>query len=153
MFLLQKDVLSAVCMTVLTIMFATGLGELYGEARTIPQMLVIVMAVINVLQYLQAFRRRKLGASVLPLLRGYPFALVGKLLLLTVIYIVTLLWLGFYIGSFLFLFLGALMADPERATRNRVLILFLGCGLFVFGLYALFTLGLGVVIPLGSIWG
>lgn len=153
MFLLQKDILSAVCMTVLTIMFATGLGELYGEARTIPQMLVIVMAVINAFQYLQAFRRRHLGESVLPLLREYPFALVGKLLFLTVMYLVTLLWLGFYIGSFLFLFLGALMADPERVTRTRILILLLGCGLFVFGLYALFTLGLGVVIPLGNIWG
>lgn len=152
MILLQKDFLSALCMTAVTILFACGLGELYGEARTIPEMLVIAMAVINAAQYLLAFKHRKLGESIVPLLSGYPFALVGKLFALTVIYILTLQWLGFYVGSLLYIFLGALMADPEPASRNRVLILLVGCGLFIFGLYALFTLGLGVLIPLGSLW-
>lgn len=152
MILLQKDFLSALCMTGVTLLFAAGLGDLYGEARTIPEMLVIAMAVINVIQYLLAIKHRKLDESILPLLRAYPFAMVGKLFGLTVAYILTLQLLGFYIGSFVYIFLGALMADPEDASFNRVLILLLGCGLFIFGLYALFTLGLGVLIPLGSIW-
>lgn len=152
MILLQKDFLSALCMTAVTLLFAAGLDDLYGEARTIPQMLVIAMAVINVVQYLLALKHRKLGESILPLLRAYPFAMVGRLFALTVAYILTLQWLGFYIGSFVYIFLGALMADPVRAKLPRVLILLLGCGLFIFGLYALFTLGLGVLIPMGSLW-
>lgn len=148
----QKEFLSALCMTGITIFFAFQLSGLEGEAATIPLILLMAMAFINVLQYGLAIWHGAKGASILTDLKTYPFSLVLKLFALSVIYVCTLLWTGFYIGSFAYLWIGSLMANPDPVTPGIAFMRALWCGLFIGALYALFTLSLGVIIPTGDLW-
>lgn len=139
-------------MSVIIAVFAVELVELSGEARLLPLLLICFMALVNALQYaLAVFQKGRIN-SILPMLQSYPFILVGKLLLVTLLYICTLLLLGFYIGSFAYLLAGSLLANPVPLTARIALMRTLGCALFVGSLYALFSVGLGVLIPMGTLW-
>ena len=151
MMLLQREFLAAVCMSGLTALFAVNAKDLSEDAGLLPQLLLYFMAGINVLQYALAFYRRK-ESGLLEGLKRYPLALVLKLFALTLLYIATLLLLGFYIGSFLYLLVGSLMANPEPLNGRIVAVRVLGCALFMGGMWLLFSWGLGVLIPLGDIW-
>lgn len=151
MIFLQREFLVAICMSALTALFAANVSGLPEDAGLLPQLLLAFMAGINVLQYALALYRKN-GPSLLEKLKGYPFPLVFKLLTLTLIYIATLQALGFYVGSFLYLLTGSLLANPEPVNRRIIALRALGCGLFTGGLWLLFTWGLGVLIPLGDIW-
>ncbi len=152
MILLQQEFLAAVCMSVLTAVFALGMRGLEGEARNLPELLVWCMVGINLLQYGLAVYRKSGDINLLEAVRGYPFGLVGRLFAITLAYILTLLLLGFYAGSFLYLWFGSLMANPEPVTARIALVRAMGCGIFVGGMWALFSWSLGVIIPLGTLW-
>lgn len=139
-------------MSVIIAVFAFDVADLSGEARLMPFLLICFMALVNVLQYALAMFQKGKVKTILPMLQGYPFMLVGKLLLVTVLYICTLLPLGFYMGSFVYLLVGTLLANPVPLTVRIVLMRTLGCALFVGAMYALFTVGLGVLIPMGTLW-
>lgn len=143
--------MAAVCMSLLTALFALNASELSEEAGLLPRLLIGFMIGVNVLQYILALYRRRSG-NLLEALKGYPFPLVFRLFALTLVYIAVLLSLGFYAASFLYLWAGSLMANPTPLNGRIVVLRALGSALFVGGLWLLFSWGLGVLIPLGEIW-
>lgn len=151
MIFLQREFMAAVCMSLLTVLFAVNvLPDLSEEAGLLPRLLVCFMVGVNVLQYALALCRR--GGAMPEALKGYPFPLVLKLFSFTLAYIATLLVLGFYVASFLYFWAGSLLANPTPLNGRIVALRALGCALFVGGLWLLFSWGLGVLIPLGELW-
>ena len=136
MIFLQREFMAAICMTLLTALFALNVSDMSEEAGLLPPLLICFMAGVNVLQYILALYRRK----------------GGNLLALTLGYIAVLLPLGFYAASFLYLWAGSLLANPTPLNGRIAALRALGCALFVGGLWLLFSWGLGVLIPLGEIW-
>ncbi len=151
MVFLQREFVAAVCMSALTALFAANISGLSEDAGLLPQLLLYFMVGVNVLQYGLALYRRG-GPSLLDAIKGYPFSLVIKLFAITLVYIATLLVFGFYVGSFVYLFVGSLVANPEPLNSRIVLLRAVGCALFVGGMWLLFSWGLGVLIPLGTLW-
>ena len=151
MIFLQREFMAAVCMSLLTTLFAVNVSDLSEEAGLLPRLLICFMAGVNVLQYVLALYRRG-GRNLLDALKAYPFPLVLKLFALTLAYIAVLLPLGFYAASFLYFWAGSLLANPTPLNGRIVTQRALGCALFVGGLWLLFSWGLGVLIPLGEIW-
>lgn len=150
MIFLQREFMAAVCMNLLTVLFAVNVPDLSEEAGLLPRLLVSFMVGVNVLQYALALCRR--GGAMPEALKGYPFPLVLKLFSFTLVYIATLLVLGFYVASFLYFWAGSLLANPTPLNGRIVALRALGCALFVGGLWLLFSWGLGVLIPLGELW-
>ena len=151
MIFLQREFMAAVCMSLLTVLFAVNVPDLSEEAGLLPRLLVCFMAGVNVLQYALALYRREEG-NLPEALKGYPFPLVLKLSALTLADIAVVLALGFYAASFLYFLAGSLLANPAPLNGRIVALRALGCALFVGGLWLLFSWGLGVLIPLGEIW-
>ncbi len=151
MVFLQREFVAAVCMSALTALFAANVSGLSEDAGLLPRLLLYFMVGVNILQYALALYRRG-GPNLLDMLKGYPFSLVFKLFVITLVYIATLLILGFYVGSFIYLFVGSLVANPDPLNGRIVALRALGCALFVGGMWLLFSWGLGVLIPLGSLW-
>lgn len=139
-------------MCALTIFFALDIGSLTGEAKTMPAILCGAMTIIALLQLCMAIYHGKKGANILASLKNYPILLVGKLFGLTLLYLATLLWLGFYVASFIYMLIGALIAEPDRSSPSRALLLFIIFASFILAMYGLFTVALGVQIPMGSLW-
>ncbi|MBR6624607.1 MAG: hypothetical protein IKL01_00055 [Mailhella sp.] len=75
-----------------------------------------------------------------------------KSVLVSCIYVMCLIPLGFYFSSFVFMLVGSLLVNPDPLTKRIVMFRILGCFGFVFGLWALFSWGLGVLIPTGTVW-
>ncbi|MCQ2444039.1 MAG: hypothetical protein MJ061_00870 [Mailhella sp.] len=152
MVFIRKELLSAVTMTATTLFFMLGAREIEGEAAILPQILIWVMIGINVFQYALAIFRWQNDYDVFCLLLRYPFRLVGVQFLISIAYVLCLLPLGFYLSSFLYLLLGSLAANPDPLTPRIIAIRTAGSFAFVFALWALFSYGLGVVIPSFSLF-
>ncbi len=150
--LARKELLAALTMTLILVLFKIGTDSIEGEASIFPNLLLIVMGCINVLQYILAFVKYRNDVDVYCLLQRYPFKIVGAQFIIALAYVLCLLPLGFYISSFAFLFFGSLVADPDPLTKKRVLIRLACSFLFVFFLWFLFSYSLKVVIPGFSIF-
>ncbi len=150
--LLRKELLAAFTMTIITVLFAIGTQSITGEAAVVPTLLIYVMVFINVLQYILAIVKYRNDTDVFCLFQRYPIRLVGKQFVISLAYVLCLLPLGFYISSFLYLFLGSLVADPNPITVRSAAIRAACSFAFVFFLWVLFSYSLGVVIPSFSLF-
>ncbi len=150
--LLRKELLAAFTMTIITVLFAVGTRSIEGEAAVVPTLLLYVMAFINVLQYILAVDKYRNDVDVFCLCQRYPIGLVGKQFAISLAYVLCLLPLGFYISSFLYLFLGSLVADPNPIAVRSAAIRGACSFAFVFFLWVLFSYSLGVVIPSFSLF-
>ena len=148
----NQEFTAAVSMTLLTIAFGIGTRSIDGEAAILPTLLLWCMGITNVLQYALAFYRGDNDINLLELWKAYPFKLVLKSVFVSVIYVMCLTPLGFYFSSFVFMLVGSLLVNPDPLTKRIVMFRILGCFGFVFGLWALFSWGLGVLIPTGTVW-
>ena len=148
----NQEFTAAISMTLLTTVFAIGVRQISGEAAILPTLLLWCMGITNVLQYALAFYRGDNDIDLLELWKAYPFKLVLKSVFVTVIYVMCLVPLGFYFSSFAFMFTGSLLVNPDLVTKRVVITRAIGCFGFVFGLWALFSWGLGVLIPTGTVW-
>ncbi|MBR5882641.1 MAG: tripartite tricarboxylate transporter TctB family protein [Mailhella sp.] len=148
----NQEFTAALSMTLLTGVFAIGTREISGEAAILPTLLLWCMGITNVLQYALAIYRGDNDINLLGLWKAYPFKLVLKSVLVSCIYVMCLIPLGFYFSSFVFMLVGSLLVNPDPLTKRIVMFRILGCFGFVFGLWALFSWGLGVLIPTGTVW-
>lgn len=148
---MYKELCSALIMTVIIILFAIPMNDLSGESREVPQLLIIAMSIINVGQYIQAAIKIAGRLDVLVTLAGYPGLRVGILFGLTVVYLMTLQSVGFYIGSLIYFFVTSLLAQPMKITPVLAAKRFVVCLLCVGFLYGLFTVALKVQIPLSPL--
>lgn len=152
MMLHRQEFLAAVFMVVILAIFGSKMGELEGESLILPSLLMGFMALVTLLQFALAIFRGKSDRNVFESVKKFPFLLVGKLVACTLAYVGTLLSLGFYVGSFIYMTVASLLANPEPVTVRIACVRAVVCGLFVLGLYLLFTVMLGVVIPRFSLW-
>ncbi|MBR6673631.1 MAG: hypothetical protein IKL39_02775 [Mailhella sp.] len=148
----NQEFTAALSMTLLTGVFAIGTREISGEAAILPTLLLWCMGITNVLQYALAIYRGDSDINLVGLWKAYPFKLVLKSVLVSCIYVMCLIPLGFYFSSFVFMLVGSLLVNPDPLTKRIVMFRMLGCFGFVFGLWALFSWGLGVLIPTGTVW-
>lgn len=148
---MYKELCSALIMTVIIILFAIPMNDLSGESREVPQLLIIAMSIINVGQYIQAAIKIAGRLDVRVTLAGYPGLRVGILFGLTVVYLMTLQSVGFYIGSLIYFFVTSLLAQPMKITPVLAAKRFVVCLLCVGFLYGLFTVALKVQIPLSPL--
>ena len=148
----RQEFLAAVFMVVILAIFGSKMGELERESVILPSLLMGFMVVVTLLQFALAIFRGKSDRNVFESLKSFPFKLVAKLIACTLAYVATLLSLGFYLGSFLYMTIASLLANPEPVTVKTVCVRAVVCGMFVLGLYLLFTEMLGVVIPRFSLW-
>ena len=58
MIFLQREFMAAVCMSLLTALFAVNVSDLSEEAGLLPRLLICFMAGVNILQYVLALYRR-----------------------------------------------------------------------------------------------
>ena len=147
--MLYKELTSALVMTVIVVCFAIPMTRLEGESQIVPLLLLVCMGVFNAGQYLLAGLRfaQKLDAPMS--LRGYPLRRVVVLFVLTVAYLLTLEYVGFYPGSLVYFILATLIAQPMRVTPAVVAKRVIICFVCIAFLYCLFTLLLSVQIPKG----
>ena len=124
---MYKDLCSALLMTVITILFAIPMNELSGESREVPQLLIIIMAIINVAQYIQAFIKMANKIDVRISVKGYPGTRVGLLFGLTVVYLFSLQPAGFYLSSLAYFFITSLFMG-----RAAIAIMFFLIAVIVF---------------------
>ena len=148
---MYKDLCSALLMTVIIILFAIPMNELSGESREVPQLLIIVMSIINVGQYIQALIRIRSRIDVRITVKGYPGLRVGVLFILTVLYLLSLQTAGFYISSLVYFFITSLLAQPMKITPALALKRLAVCFVCIGFLYGLFTVSLKVLIPLSPL--
>ena len=148
---MYTDLCSALLITVITILFAIPMNELSGESREVPQLLIIIMAIINVAQYIQAFIKMANKIDVRISVKGYPGTRVGLLFGLTVVYLFSLQPAGFYLSSLAYFFITSLLAQPMQVTPQLAIKRFAICFVCVGFLYALFTVSLKVLIPLSPL--
>lgn len=147
--MLKKELVSALVMSVLIVLFAVQLEDMADEAKLFPQLLLVCMGIFNIGQYVLAWIRHRSGIDHALSLQGYPLKRVLILFILTLVYLGILEYAGFYLASILFFFIGTLIAQPMPLTGRNVGIRALGCLLFVGALYLLFTVLLKVQIPEG----
>lgn len=147
---MPKEFAAALVMSAIIAFFAVQLdGPQDEQSLLVPRFLLVLMAIFNAAQYLQALLRHFQGIDVRLTLKGYPLRRVAALCALTVLYICALEWMGFYLSSFLYLLTASLLAQPMRVTpggalrRAGVSFLCIAC------LYLLFSVGLMVQIPRG----
>ncbi len=148
---MYKDLCSALLMTLIIVLFAIPMNELSGESREVPQLLIIVMSVINVGQYIQAFIKISNRIEVRISFKGYPGLRVGVLFALTVLYLLSLQTAGFYISSLVYFFITSLLAQPMKITPALALKRLAVCFVCIGFLYGLFTVSLKVLIPLSPL--
>lgn len=82
-------------------------------------------------------------------MRGYPLRRVAVLFVLTVLYLLFLETLGFYIGAFLYFIAASLIAQPMKITPKLAAKRVAVCFVCIAFLYCLFTVLLAVQIPKG----
>ena len=143
--MLYKEFISALVMTGIITAFAIPMAQLSGESQVVPLLLLICMGIFNVGQYILAGLRYAAKIDVKMTMRGYPLRRVAVLFVLTVLYLLFLETLGFYIGALLYFIAASLIAQPMKITPKRVAVCFV-CIAF---LYCLFTVLLAVQIPKG----
>ena len=147
--MLYKEFVSALIMTAIIVCFAIPLSHLEGESQAVPLLLLICMGIFNIGQYILAWLRYTAKMDVKMSLKGYPLWRVLILFALTVVYLLTLQFVGFYPGALVYFILATLLAQPMEITlkiaAKRVLVCFLCVGF----LYCLFTVLLAVQIPKG----
>ena len=145
--MLYKEFISALVMTGIVTAFAIPMTQLSGESQVVPLLLLICMGIFNVGQYILAGLRYAAKIDVKMTMRGYPLRRVAVLFVLTVLYLLFLETLGFYIGALLYFIAASLIAQPitPKLAAKRVAVCFV-CIAF---LYCLFTVLLAVQIPKG----
>lgn len=120
--MLYKEFISALVMTGIVTAFAIPMTQLSGESQVVPLLLLICMGIFNVGQYILAGLRYAAKIDVKMTMRGYPLRRVAVLFVLTVLYLLFLETLGFYIGAFLYFIAASLIAlaheDHAEACRQ-----------------------------------
>ena len=107
------------------------------------------MGIFNVGQYILAGLRYAAKIDVKMTMRGYPLRLVAVLFVLTVLYLLFLETLGFYIGALLYFIAASLIAQPMKITPKLAAKRAAVCFVCIAFLYCLFTVLLAVQIPKG----
>ena len=141
--MLYKEFISALVMTGIITAFAIPMTQLSGESQVVPLLLLICMGIFNVGQYILAGLRYAAKIDVKMTMRGYP------LFVLTVLYLLFLETLGFYIGAFLYFIAASLIAQPMKITPKLAAKRVAVCFVCIAFLYCLFTVLLAVQIPKG----
>lgn len=108
------------------------------------------MGIFNVGQYILAGLRYAAKIDVKMTMRGYPLRRVAVLFVLTVLYLLFLETLGFYIGALLYFIAASLIAQPMKITPKLAAKRVAVCFVCIAFLYCLFTVLLAVQIPKGS---
>ena len=142
--MLYKEFISALVMTGIITAFAIPMTQLSGESQVVPLLLLICMGIFNVGQYILAGLR-----YVKMTMRGYPLRRVAVLFVLTVLYLLFLETLGFYIGALLYFIAASLIAQPMKITPKLAAKRVAVCFVCIAFLYCLFTVLLAVQIPKG----
>lgn len=114
--MLYKEFISALVMTGIITAFAIPMAQLSGESQVVPLLLLICMGIFNVGQYILAGLRYAAKIDVKMTMRGYPLRRVAVLFVLTVLYLLFLETLGFYIGALLYFIAASLIAQPMKIT-------------------------------------
>jgi len=148
-FFMSKELLSALVMTALILVFYIPLRDLHGEAALTPSFLIILMTLVNAGQYVTAVLQFCKGNANKITFKGYPMLRVVILSSMTLLYIITLEWIGFYTGSFIYFLAGSLIAQPDHITLKQVAIRTAVVFACIGFLYCLFTVALSVSIPKG----
>ncbi len=112
--MLYKEFISALVMTGIVTAFAIPMTQLSGESQVVPLLLLICMGIFNVGQYILAGLRYAAKIDVKMTMRGYPLRRVAVLFVLTVLYLLFLETLGFYIGANIPLFHRRLAHRPAH---------------------------------------
>lgn len=113
--MLYKEFISALVMTGIITAFAIPMTQLSGESQVVPLLLLICMGIFNVGQYILAGLRYAAKIDVKMTMRGYPLRRVAVLFVLTVLYLLFLETLGFYIGALLY-FIAASSSPAMKIT-------------------------------------
>ena len=142
--MLYKEFISALVMTGIITAFAIPMTQLSGESQVVPLLLLICMGIFNVGQYILAGLRYAAKIDVKMTMRGYPLRRVAVLFVLTVLYLLFLETLGFYIGAFLYFIAQPMKITPKLAAKRAAV-----CFVCIAFLYCLFTVLLAVQIPKG----
>ena len=114
--MLYKEFISALVMTGIVTAFAIPMTQLSGKSQVVPLLLLICMGIFNVGQYILAGLRYAAKIDVKMTMRGYPLRRVAVLFVLTVLYLLFLETLGFYIGALLYFIAASLIAQPMKIT-------------------------------------
>ena len=146
--MLYKEFISALVMTGIVTAFAIPMTQLSGESQVVP-LLLICMGIFNVGQYILAGLRYAAKIDVKMTMRGYPLRRVAVLFVLTVLYLLFLETLGFYIGALLYFIAASLIAQPMKITPKLAAKRVAVCFVCIAFLYCLFTVLLAVQIPKG----
>ena len=116
--MLYKEFISALVMTGIITAFAIPMTQLSGESQVVPLLLLICMGIFNVGQCILAGLRYAAKIDVKMTMRGYPLRRVAVLFVLTVLYLLFLETLGFYIGALLYFIAASLIAQPMKITHE-----------------------------------
>ena len=125
--MLYKEFISALVMTGIITAFAIPMTQLSGESGL----------------------RYAANIDVKMTMRGYPLRRVAVLFVLTVLYLLFLETLGFYIGALLYFIAASLIAQPMKITPKLAAKRVAVCFVCIAFLYCLFTVLLAVQIPKG----
>lgn len=147
--MLYKEFISALVMTGIITAFAIPMTQLSGESQVVPLLLLICMGIFNVGQYILAGLRYAAKIDVKMTMRGYPLRRVAVLFVFTVLYLLFLETLGFYIGALLYFIAASLIAQPMKITPKLAAKRAAVCFVCIAFLYCLFTVLLAVQIPKG----
>ena len=136
--MLYKEFISALVMTGIITAFAIPMAQLSGESQVVPLLLLILAGL-----------RYAAKIDVKMTMRGYPLRRVAVLFVLTVLYLLFLETLGFYIGALLYFIAASLIAQPMKITPKLAAKRVAVCFVCIAFLYCLFTVLLAVQIPKG----
>lgn len=145
---MQRELSSALLMSLIIILFLIPLASMTGEAKLFPSFLIACMTTFNLIQYLMAYVRR-MAKTDSPFSQNFPYKRVISIFSLTIFSLYILDILGFYFTSWLFFILSSLIAQPQKLGRKGVLMRTVYATCFVGFLYVLFTVLLKVQIPKG----
>ncbi|WP_308774230.1 tripartite tricarboxylate transporter TctB family protein [uncultured Bilophila sp.] len=147
--MLYKEFISALVMTGIVVAFAIPMAQLSGESQVVPLLLLICMGIFNIGQYILAGLRYAAKIDVKMSMKGYPFRRVAVLFALTILYLLFLETIGFYIDALLYFIAASLIAQPMRITPKLAAKRVAVCFISIAFLYCLFTVLLAVQIPKG----
>jgi hypothetical protein len=141
----RDAVVGLVCLVASVALYAC-LGHIEEpRAMAFPQTVIIAMGVLSALLFLQHLLFPKPGAKTAPL----PWARVGGLFVIIVVYLFLLEPVGFYLASFLFFMAVVCVMGCKRLALKQLMMWAVGAVAFTAILFVLFKVLLEVQTPQG----
>lgn len=143
---MNRDAIVGLVCLVLSVVLYACLGHIEEpRAAAFPRTIIIAMGILSAMMLLQHLLFPKPQAKQGP----FPWARVGGLFAIIIVYLALLEVVGFYLASFLFFMAVVCIMGFRRITTKQVLSWMLGSAIFTAILFVLFKVLLEVQTPRG----